>query len=101
MSRSLRDVSHASPLPLGEFNPLPPGGKIRVFWNADAAGDTGTIMIGGIRVAQIELGVEPAAGVGPLVPDHFVAEWQNNTSSPLDIAITTTGDNDDILVFLD
>lgn len=101
MSRSLRDVSFASPLNLGEFNPLPPGGKITVFCNADAAGDTVTIMIGGIRVAQLELGVEAAAGRGPLVPDDFVAEWRNNTASPLDIAITTTGDNDDILVFLD
>lgn len=101
MSRSLRDVSFASPLPLGDFNPLPPGGQIRVFCNADAAGDTVTIMIGGIRVAVLELGVEPAAGVGPLVPDHFVAEWKNNTAAPLDIQITTTGDNDDILMFLD
>ena len=101
MSRSLRDTSFASPLPLGDFNPLPPGGEITVFCNADAAGDTVTIMVGGIRVAQLELGVESAAGVGPIVPDHLVAKWRNNTNAPLDIQITTTGDNDDILLFLD
>jgi len=67
MSRSMRDVSFASPLPLGDFNPLPPGGKIRVFMNADAAGDTATIMIGGIRVAVLEPGVEAAAGVAGVV----------------------------------
>jgi len=101
MPRSIRDVSFASPLPLGDFNPLPPGGEITVFCNADAAGDTVTIMIGGIRVAVLELGVEAAAGRGPLVPDDLVAKWRNNMPAPLDIQITTTGDNDDILIFIE
>lgn len=101
MARSIRDVSIASPMPIGDFNPLPPGGQITVYCNADAAGDTLTIMAGGIRVCVAELGVEAAAGVGPLVPDHLIASWRNNGSGPLDVQITTTGDNDDVLLFLE
>ena len=101
MSRTIRDVSIASPMPMLDFNPLNPGSEFVVYANADAAGDTMTIMAGGIRVAVIELGVETAAGVGPIVPDHLVARWKNNTGAALDVVITTTGDNDDVLLFLD
>lgn len=101
MARSIRDVSIASPMPIGDFNPLPPGGRITCYANADAAGDTMTIMAGGVRVCVAELGVENAAGVGPKVPDDLIAQWQNNGTTPLDIQITTTGDNDDVLLFLE
>lgn len=101
MPRSIRDLDIATPMPLGDFNPLPPGGQITVYANASAVGQTLTIMAGGIRVANCELGVEPAAGVGPLVPDHLVASWRNNGSAPLDIDIRSSGATSDVLIFIE
>lgn len=84
---------------LAQINPIKPGEVLEVYANADAAGDSLTIFSGTKQVGAIDLGVETAAGIGPIVPDNLIGKWRQPTvQGQSDISIVLTGDNIDLLI---
>ena len=89
----------AGALNVDEFNPVKPGETIVIAANADADGDSLQAFIGGMLIADIELGVETVAGTGPVLPDNVVAEWTQPASRGSEnLSINIVGDNADILI---
>lgn len=85
---------------LSSLNPVGPGETVRVYANADAAGDSIVVAIGTKTFGTIDLGVEAVTGAGPIVPDNLVAAWtQPAALGSADVNITLTGDNIDLLIF--
>ena len=93
MARVRRTAAAASgAVNVDVFNPLRPGEKLIVAATGSAAGQHIDIQVGGTLVCEADLGIETAAGNGPILPDNAILEWtQSAQLGGQNISIVLTG----------